>query len=594
MTLKPVYKIHPSIGIARLGDSLSFFIGPEIPGLRPSGESPGTKVPPYKDGNKIKAQAARFRIFEYVDANGSYMVSREISLSEKDVTKLEWTVHLANRKASFFKFEGLAGEDRPPADPPDGSSRWRNAPAGRSSLEIDPKERSSHEIDPKERSISGKNATPVEFSKGTSKDPSSELWPSPKPSPEITTLGRLMTDDEGRLIVIGGSGKTFSRSNAPIKNYANNDGWFDDVSDGPVTVHLKLDGNSVPVDPAWVICAPPDFAPHVENVVTLYDTLYDLAARKLSIPQKMAVYETGALKGLADIHREFEAHKFTLSDYKPDFATEIYPILRRASSMKYVFAPAVGHMKILINLELGNADPSFNPKRQSVFESLRNPDAMPTGGRMPKLLGDEPYDNQHPRKRLTLTHTQYAILQQWAKGNFIESARVQPPLPVTVTPEGLDRAALENCVGGAFYPGIEVGWQIRHPSIYAEPFRINLDADSPYLGDNKKKIQAGHFSRQMALPWQADFLLCKSEGPNGWWPAQRPDSVFPSEDAKSSPWHRPTKTNGWLEGFEEEEGKFDHNTPSYNEMLDNWTKFGFIVEKKEGVFIEEEREADIP
>jgi hypothetical protein len=29
-------------------------------------------------------------------------------------------------------------------------------------------------------------------------------------------------------------------------------------------------------------------------------------------------------------------------------------------------------------------------------------------------------------------------------------------------------------------------------------------------------------------------------------------------------------------------------------MLSNWTKFGFIVEKKEGVFIEDEREADIP
>lgn len=187
MTLKTVYKIHPSIGIGRLGDSLSFFIGPEIPGSRPTGELPGTKVPPYKDGNKIKAQAARFRIFEYVDNNGSYAMSREISLSEKDVTKLEWTVHLANRKASFFQFEGLQGGDRPAA-------ALRNA-----TVTV----RNSLEIDPNERSISGRNATSVEISKGTSKDPSSELWPSPSPLPEITSLGRLMTDDEGRLIVIG-------------------------------------------------------------------------------------------------------------------------------------------------------------------------------------------------------------------------------------------------------------------------------------------------------------------------------------------------------------------------------------------------------
>src|SRR5215831_8953456 len=227
MTLKAVYKIHPSIGIARLGDSRSFFIGPEIPGLRPTGELPGTKVPPYKDGNKIKAQAARFRIFEYVDKNGSYVLSREISLSEKDVTKLEWTVHLANRKASFFEFEGLKGGDRPPA-------KLRNANVVA---------RNSLEIDPNERSISGKNATPIEFSKGTSNDPTSELWPSPSPLPEITSLGTLLTDDEGRLIVIGGSGKTVSIPDAPqIHTYANNDSWFDDVSDGPVRANLEING----------------------------------------------------------------------------------------------------------------------------------------------------------------------------------------------------------------------------------------------------------------------------------------------------------------------------------------------------------------
>lgn len=222
-----IYKIHPSIGIARLGDSRSFFIGPEIP---------GTKVPPYKNGIKIKAQAVRFRIFEYVDKNGSYVFSREISLSEKDVTKLEWTVHLANRKASFFKFEGLKGADRPPAN-------LRNAAVDA---------RNSLEIDPNERSISGKNASPIEFSKGTSKDPPSELWPSPSPLQELTSLGRHITDDEGRLIVIGGSGKTVSVPGAPpIQTYANNDGWFDDVSDGPVRASLEINGNSESAKPGW-------------------------------------------------------------------------------------------------------------------------------------------------------------------------------------------------------------------------------------------------------------------------------------------------------------------------------------------------------
>jgi hypothetical protein len=143
----------------------------------------------------------------------------------------------------------------------------------------------------------------------------------------------------------------------------------------------------------------------------------------------------------------------------------------------------------------------------------------------------------------------------------------------------LDRAALENCVGGAFFPGIEAGWLIRNPKLYGGPFRID-----PYVrnakGQTKVKVSGGsivhekdstgaelkdargrpvplrirkkipygiaadktdlevtpgYFSQQMAQPWQADFLSCNLErhgtGPIpsrpriGWWPGQRPDTV---------------------------------------------------------------------
>jgi hypothetical protein len=64
MAIKTV-RIHPAIGIARLGDSPSdFFIGPE----RPLDRTP----PPggYKDANcKIKRQAARFRLVAYDESN---------------------------------------------------------------------------------------------------------------------------------------------------------------------------------------------------------------------------------------------------------------------------------------------------------------------------------------------------------------------------------------------------------------------------------------------------------------------------------------------------------------------------------------------
>src|SRR5215217_3388701 len=141
MPLPPVYKIHPAIGIARLGEASTFFIGPETPGLRPTVDESGFELPPYKEGGKIKPQAARFHIFEYVDkGSGDYVSSREISLDDKDVTKFVWTVHLANKKASFFKFKGLEGAERT-------SSRGRrNKPLSEldpHKLEIDPKPRST-------------------------------------------------------------------------------------------------------------------------------------------------------------------------------------------------------------------------------------------------------------------------------------------------------------------------------------------------------------------------------------------------------------------------------------------------------------------
>jgi hypothetical protein len=58
-------KIHPAIGVARVGNSPDeFFIGPERPWERP--DPPGG----FKDGQcRVKRQAARFRLFAYNDDN---------------------------------------------------------------------------------------------------------------------------------------------------------------------------------------------------------------------------------------------------------------------------------------------------------------------------------------------------------------------------------------------------------------------------------------------------------------------------------------------------------------------------------------------
>src|SRR5207302_1804770 len=99
------------------------------------------------------------------------------------------------------------------------------------------------------------------------------------------------------LLVFGGNGQSASNSLTPdidrISDYANNDTWFDDVADGPVTATVTFADGTVEtldgVKGAWVTVAPPDFAPSVGVVITLYDTLWDVAVRLLNIPADNAL-----------------------------------------------------------------------------------------------------------------------------------------------------------------------------------------------------------------------------------------------------------------------------------------------------------------
>ena len=86
-------------------------------------------------------------------------------------------------------------------------------------------------------------------------------------------LGELRTDDAGRLLVLGGTGRSESVDDSAVTDYANNDNWFDDTSDGPVTASVVLEtGQQIPVTAgSWVVVGPPDYAPAVGSIVTLHD-----------------------------------------------------------------------------------------------------------------------------------------------------------------------------------------------------------------------------------------------------------------------------------------------------------------------------------
>ena len=216
-----VYRIHPAIGIARVGNSpTEFFIGPERVGQFP--EPPGG----FKDSQcRVKRQATRFRIYAHHD-DGSV---EEITSA---VANISWTVHLVNKKATN------STNTEPAAD---------------------------LVIDPGTRTLNGPNQQQL-FDTGTI---------SFAGMPVIVPLGEIRSDDQNHLVVLGGFGHSASPQGTGLVDFYNNPDWHDDVSDGPVsaTITLLADDSSPPVTGAWVIVAPPKFAPHQDSAITLYDRL---------------------------------------------------------------------------------------------------------------------------------------------------------------------------------------------------------------------------------------------------------------------------------------------------------------------------------
>jgi hypothetical protein len=391
---------------------------------------------------------------------------------------ITWTVHLVNRKAAAPRFLTVSGV--PNTDP----TFRRNGATGDNSLD------QSLIIDGGIQSLTG----PLQPRKTFSGQFKGNDLPR--------GLGEMSTDADGRLVVVGGFGLSRSFPTTTIGNFADNDNWHDDTSDGPVeaTVHF-LDGRpDQAVDkPAWVIACQPDFAPGIGNLVTLYDAFIDLAIARGVLP---------------------------MPTFRPAYDRDVLPLLNRAMAYRWVntFARDAhgpgkpGDFASIPNL----GDPTaVVANRKNIFRLLRNPagPATPFGTpAMPSLFSDD-----YPTKLvLPLTRPQYRILLEWSKDAFDATGAILPELE----PDALTRAAQEACAGGAFYPGIEAGRKIRDASIYTAGDVFRFD---------RAKLKPGGLTESMALPWQADFADCTWEAPTppvpalkgrGWWPAQRPDHVL--------------------------------------------------------------------
>ena len=521
--------IHPGIGIARIGNSKSeYFIGPEITTPQPQAADY------YRDqSGAIKRQAARFRIYGY---NAAGETVRELNADNADIV---WTVHVANRKAQWYRF--TAALDIP-----------QSAGVAVIRRNADFADRAALAIDPGPRSISGKSVSggdPHAFNTGTFKGKT------------VVPLGEIRTDEAGRLLFLGGTGLSASPSGAPIftradpDSFNNADDWYDDTSDGPVTATVSIGGKDIAVDPAWVVVAPPNYGPDMVGWRTMYDLLCDLyigpPLNWLNPPNPVS------------------------------FTNDVLPILQRLSNLQWVnkgYATMFGKgcpmdfhdpdfIGRLAYKPASTADgDGYQELRQSIYNMFRplapvvaEPVVWPHV--WPWIYGDAygSYPMTGPGNMMTMTQLQQTVLHDWVENTFkndwppkTQNSATLDAVQVADQPAMLDQAALHFCLADTFHPGCEMTWPMRHATMYAAPFRIRQRPNGQVEPDYGPKLSAqqalapdgplnaqgpGDISRWMALPWQGDTAFCRSGYDPQYdpylptfWAARVPNQVLDEED----------------------------------------------------------------
>jgi len=576
--------IYPAIGIARVGNApRGYFFGPEIPGPHPMDEDD------FRDPEgRIKRQAQRFRVYG-LDADGNIVC--ELTAEH---AKIEWQVEIANKKAAWYQFSQALDIPASQGDPRQGVNP-----------QIDPlrnlsvSDRGQLAITPRARRISGCSSN-ADGEDGRYAFDDGRFFGTP------VYLGELRTDSQGRLIFLGGRGHTApaaGHEDAPLPGFGNNPWWHDDTSDGPVTARVQLGGEQIPVTGAWVLTAPPNYAPGIPAAVTGYDLVRDTAIR----------FDPG------------------LNPAKPSFADDIFPLLRHFPLNEWVNAgfardfgwgsPQDFRQPALVE-RLNDPSAAAKPLRESVFNRFRDAGYpfLQTNA-WPPFYGDAvtlKSTTTDPREWMAVTPSQYAWLTAWAAGDFIPDGLPAPQdcsgqSSAAEQADGLSYAALNETLGEPFHPGCEFTWPLRHTMLFAAPFRIKYRANSPLdygpslspesalaIGGPLDGSGPGDLTRWMACPWQTDTSSCLSaysqysgEYLPTFWPARVPNDVMTAEqyqvlsDPASSERQRrhafdPQNRPKWLRGI-----VYDDNIPAQfiqdwnprQVFTEHWWQVGILVRR---------------
>ncbi len=524
---KPKFRIYPSIGIARMGngkpEKSEVIFSPEVPWANMF-KTDQTYFTP--DG-ALKKQAQRFYIYE-CDADGN--PTNKLPASEYDI---EWSVEVANKKPFWYDFNNSMDlsvqmenhnnlsknfHDHKIAPGLNASSRNPNIP----SEGLDGRGINNY----REELVNGPNFASV--SGANTRMAIEGLFPFPKfeegvshiaskmnTNSKTVNLGTLEYDDDpenaetnGSLIFYGADGISASLNPSDLNtDFADNSNWYDDICDGRVTAKITPKGGGETIvldDPksaAWIATAPPDYAPQIQPISSLFDlicgaddkTTYTSDVSRLSLVLPLFV-------------KFYRMQWVNLGDFlAPSFKEEIDKLV------------AEGTFKWIFNKPDPSDEAEAKSVRKKIFELFRNPiydydnepiipskdmtdlSALGLGNeklKLPYYVGDGINYPGSPAQWFAIPPMLYEQLKLWSEGHFdtSEGLNLVIDLEKLLDPESImteigkyymlefevaasdqakapllmTRAVLETLYGGGFHPGVELTWPMRHAQMYKE------------------------------------------------------------------------------------------------------------------------------
>jgi len=563
----PKFRIYPSIGIARVGngpaDKDDVIFSPEVPWANLY----ETDQNYYTSQGALKKQAQRFYIYECDDQG-----KPTGKIDPNDYT-IEWTAEVANKKPFWYDFNNsldlsvqVENQNLSPAFyedkiAPGISAAYRNPNVLNEGLRVPHAPNYRKELVNSPPAVSVDASLPRQDIQGQ--------WPYPLvPGNKSKLAARLNKEassskevrlgtleyDAGTLIFYAADGISASLNPSDLNtDFADNSNWYDDICDGRITARITNNTTGEVTElndaqsAAWIATAPPDYAPQIQPISTMYDLVCGTANESYT-PELSLVFPM--------FYRLYRMQWVNLGDFLSPSFKETIDRLTAEGKFHYIYQNDGSHEAQVVRDEIFHLfrNPAYPYDNEPIIPSKDNTDLENTGSgretlKLPYYPGDAIDYPGSPAQWFAIPPMIYEQLENWRQGKFatppefqfenIDAMGVyyqniwlnsaQDPAKSALL---MTRAVLETLYGGGFHPGVELTWPMRHAQIYAENTladRFAGEADGyryGFYGLREVRMNAATPERQTEIFYN-DFGL-----------RMTPDDIAQSMD--------PTHANHWL------------------------------------------------